>query len=196
MKQGANHSVGCSSFFMRGVKAESLRWYKASPIRRLGGNRWYPKLVPGDSCHQAMPGVTPVHRAGSCASDTVHRSIAWAETGLIVVLDGLVGEFLCFVQLEAPFALRARGFLVLAHVRCEPIWPSTNCAPMRAVGGCLRDTREVYHLRHRVDHPEFLPQGFQIVLDDLSDLFGFVVFLTSMHGGVRRGTGVPPVRIP
>ena len=130
-----------------------------------------------------MPGVTPVHRAGLCASDTVHRSIAWAETGLIVVLEGLVGEFLCFVQLEAPFALWAGGFLVLAPVRCKPIWPSTNCVPTRAVGGCLGDTREVYHLRHRIDHPEFLPQGFEVVLDDLSDLFGFVVFLTSMVAG-------------
>ena len=165
---------------MRGVKAWSLRWYKVSPIRRLGGNRQYPKLVSDDSCHRAVPGVVPVQRSESCSSDTVHRSIALAETGLIFVLEGLVGECLRLVQLEAPFALRAGGLLVLAPVRCEPIWPSTNCVPMCAVGGCFRDTGDVYYLRHRVDHPKFLPQGLEVVLDDLSDLFGFVVFLTSM----------------
>ena len=43
----------------------------------------------------------------SCASDTVHRCIALAEIGLLLLVKGLVRESLCFVQFKAAFALRA-----------------------------------------------------------------------------------------
>ena len=157
-----------------------------------------------DGCHRAfgdkvrmnaVSGVVPVVPNRVRPILSTDPSPRRKETGLIVVLEGLVGEFLCFVQLEAPFALRAGGLVVLAPVRCEPIWPSTNCVPMRAVGGCFRHTGEVYHLRHRVDHPKFLPQSFQVVLDDLS-VSVRVCRCLDLDGGDLRGTGVPPVRIP
>ena len=106
--------------------------------------------------------VVPVPRSESCASDTVHRSFAWAETGLIVVLEGLVGELLCLVKLEAPFALRAGGLVVLAPVRRKPVRPSADSVPMCTVGGCFRNAGKVYHLRHRVDHPKFLSESLQV----------------------------------
>ena len=88
-KHGAKHSVVGRSFFMRRVKAESLRWHTVPPVVSEG--------YFGDSRHRAVTIIIGLHSARSRASDTVPRSIAWAETGLIVVLDGLIGELLCFV---------------------------------------------------------------------------------------------------
>ena len=96
-KHGAKHSVVGRSFFMRRVKAESLRWHTVPPIHRLGGTSVVSEGHFGDSRHRAVTIIIGLHSARSRASDTVPRSIAWAETGLIVVLDGLIGELLCFV---------------------------------------------------------------------------------------------------
>ena len=102
-----------------------------------------------------------------------NRSIAWAENGLLVVLDGLVGKFLCFSKIEAALTFGAAGLLVLASMRSESVWPTTYGVPMGAVGGRLGDPGGV-------DHPELLSQRVEVMLDHLTDLFGLVVLVSSV----------------